>query len=307
MLVGKNFLPVDDQSQFEVSVRAPEGSSLQATSLEMERISTELRKIAGVTDTLTTVGGGQQQVVNAGTIYVKLSDIKARPKSQELVMADARELLAKFPTLRTAVQPVQAFSGGGFRNANVQFIIAGPDLKQLEVYSTKMVETMKTLPDAVDVDTTLISGKPELQLTVDRVKAADLGVRVGDVSQALNTLVAGQEATSFNEGTNQYEVHVRAVGNFRTSEEGLKRMIVPSAKVGLVTLDNLIKVSQGTGPSSIDRVNRQRQVTLLANTKPGGSAANIQTGINNAVKSLNLPAGYTTGYVGQSKEMGKAG
>ena len=307
MFVGKNFLPVDDQSQFEVSVRAPEGYSLQATSLEMERIASEIRKMTGVTDTLVTVGGGQQQVVNAGSIYVKLTDIKERPKSQETMMSDARELLKNFPDLRTAVQQVQAFSGGGFRNANVQFLISGPDLKQLEVYSKQVLEKMKSIPDAVDVDTTLISGKPELQLQVDRTKAADLGVKVGDISQALNTLVAGQEATTFNEGTNQYEVRVRALGDFRSSEEGLKRMIVPSAKLGWVTLDNVIKTSQGTGPSSVDRVNRQRQVTLLANTRPGGSAANIQAGINDAVKTLNLPAGYTTGYVGQSKEMGRAG
>jgi len=205
------------------------------------------------------------------------------------------------------VQPVAAFSGGGFRNANVQFVIAGPDLKKLEEYSNIVLEEMKKIPDAVDVDSTLISGKPELQLDVDRIKAADLGVRVGDVSQALNTLLAGQEATTFNQGTNQYEVRVRAINPFRTSEEGLARMIVPSSKVGWVTLDTVVKGSQGTGPASIDRVNRQRQVTLLANTAPGGSAANIQTGINQAVAQLNLPPEYTTGYVGQSKEMGRAG
>jgi HAE1 family hydrophobic/amphiphilic exporter-1 len=83
---------------------------------------------------------------------------------------------------------------------------------------------MKTIPDAVDVDSTLISGKPEVQLEIDRDTAADLGVRVGDVSQALNTLVAGQEATTFNEGTDQYEVRVRAINNFRTDVEGLKRL-----------------------------------------------------------------------------------
>ena len=308
MLVGKNFLPVDDQSQFEISVRAPEGSSLQATSLLMERIASELRKTKGVTDTLVTVGGGQAQVVNNGTIYVKLSDIADRPKSQEIMMSDARELLKQFPPeLRTGVQQVQAFSGGGFRNANVQFMIAGPDLKKLEEYSVKLLEKMKTIPDAVDIDSTLISGKPEVQLEVDRVKAADLGVRIGDVSQALNTLVAGTEATTFNEGTEGYEVRVRAINTFRNDIEGLKRMIVPSTKMGVVTLDNLVKVKEGTGPSSVERTNRQRQVTLLANTRPGGSAAEIQTAIDAAVKDLNIPAGYTTGYVGQSKEMGKAG
>ncbi len=308
MFVGKNFLPVDDQSQFDVTVRAPEGSSLSASSQLFERIATDIRKLDGVTDTLVTIGGGQQQVVNAGSIYVKLSDIKDRSKSQEDLMTATRELLKNYPPeLRTGVQQVAAFSGGGFRNANVQFLIAGPDLKKLEEYSEKIIAKMKSIPDAVDVDSTLISGKPEVQLEIDRDTAADLGVRVSDVSQALNTLVAGQEATTFNQGNEQYEVRVRAINSFRTDVEGLNRLIVPSSKVGWVTLDRLVKVKEGTGPSSVERTNRQRQVTLLANTKPGGSAANITAAIDQYVKELNIPAGYTTGYVGQSKEMGKAG
>jgi HAE1 family hydrophobic/amphiphilic exporter-1 len=84
-------------------------------------------------------------------------------------------------------------------------------------------------------------------------------------------------------------------------------VIVPSSKVGWVTLDRVIKAENGTGPSSIDRINRQRQVTLLANTRPGGSAASITAEIDKFVKTLNLPSEYKTGYVGQSKEMGKAG
>ena len=144
----------------------------------MERIATEIRKLGGVTDTLITVGGGQQQVVNSGTIYVKLTDIGERAKSQEQLMSDARDILKNYPPeLRTAVQQVQAFSGGGFRNANVQFFIGGPDLKGFEEYSEKILEKMKKIPDAVDVDSTLISGKPEVQLDVDRDTAADLGVR----------------------------------------------------------------------------------------------------------------------------------
>ncbi|MFN6962353.1 MAG: efflux RND transporter permease subunit [Pyrinomonadaceae bacterium] len=309
MFVGKNFLPVDDQSQYEVSVRAPEGYSLGATTQLLERIAARIRQQPGVTDTLVTVGGGQQQVVNSGSIYVKLTDIHERANDQQTLMAETREILAREfpPELRTAVQQVAAFSGGGFRNANVQFLVSGPDLKKLEEYSAKILEHMKTIPDAVDVDSTLISGKPEVQLTVDRDTAADLGVRVGDISQALNTLIAGQEATTFNQGTDQYEVRVRAVNPFRSSVDGLKRVIVPSSKVGWVTLDRVVKVSEGTGPSSVDRVNRQRQVTLLANTKPGGSAADITSKIDSFVRSLNLPPEYKTGYVGQSKEMGKAG
>jgi HAE1 family hydrophobic/amphiphilic exporter-1 len=307
LFVGKNFLPVDDQSQFEVSVRAPEGYSLSATSLMMERIASRIRELPGVTDTLTTVGGGTAQVVNSGTIYVKLTDIGQRQKSQEMLMSDTRELLKDFPDLRTGVQQVQAFSGGGFRNANVQFLISGPDLNKLKEYSEKILERMKSIPDAVDVDTTLISGKPEVRLNIDRAAAGDLGVRVADISQALNTLVAGQQATTYNEGSDQYEVWVRSVNSFRNDVSGLKQMIVPSTKLGWVTLDRLVTISEGTGPASVDRLNRQRQVTLLANTRPGGSAASITAAIDDYVKELKLPPGYQTGYVGQSKEMRKAG
>jgi HAE1 family hydrophobic/amphiphilic exporter-1 len=308
MFVGKNFLPVDDQSQYEVSIRAPEGYSLDASAQVFERIATDIRTLPGVTDTLVTIGGGQIPVVNNGTIFVKLTDIKNRERSQEELMSDTRELLKKYPReLRTGVQQVQAFSGGGFRNANVQFLIAGPDLKQLEKYSTAILEKMRAIPDAVDIDSTLISGKPEIQLEIDRKKAADLGVRIGDISQALNLLVAGQQVSTFNDGGDQFEVHVRAQNKFRADPERLKRLVVPSSKLGTVSLDQLVRYTEGTGPSSIERVNRKRQVTLLANTKPGGSATAIQAGIERAVKEANLSPEYTTGYVGQSKELGKAG
>ena len=308
MFVGKNFLPIDDQSQFEISVRTPEGYTLPATSALVEKIAADVRKMDGVTDTLTTIGGDRQQLVNSASIYVKLSDVGGRSKSQQDLMTDARQILAKYPNnLRTSVQQVQAFSGGGFRNANIQFMIAGPDLKKLEEYSAKLLEKLKAIPDVVDADSTLISGKPELRLEIDRTAAADLGVRVGDVSQALNTLVAGQEVTTFNQGTEQYEVRVRAIGEFRGDVEGLKRLIVPSSKIGWVTLDRVVKINEGSGPSAIDRLNRQRQVTLLANVKPGGSQDAVINELNKAVAEMKLDPTYKTGLVGQSKELGRAG
>jgi HAE1 family hydrophobic/amphiphilic exporter-1 len=308
MFVGKNFVPVDDQSQFEISVRAPEGSTLDSTTGLMDRIAQDIRKMPGVTDTLVTVGGGQQEQVNTASIYVKLSDIDQRKKTQDELMVDARELLKKYPPeLRTSVQQVAAISGGGFRNADIQYVVSGPDLDKLTALSDQLLAKMKTLPDVVDVDSTLITGKPELQLSIDRDKAADLGVRVGDIAQALNILVAGQQVSTYNQGTDQYEVRVRAIGEYRASEEGLKRMIVPSVKTGWVTLDNVVKVGRGTGPSSIDRLNRERQVTLLGNVRPGGSQSSILNAMNAYIATLKLEPGYSTGLAGRSKELGRAG
>jgi HAE1 family hydrophobic/amphiphilic exporter-1 len=313
MFVGKNFLPVDDQSQFELNVRAPEGNTLAATSGLAERIAADVRKLPGVTDTLTTIGGGQQEQVNVASIYVKLQPIEDRDVSQEDLMLRARaEILAKylkeFPgELRTSVQQVAAISGGGFRNADIQYVIGGPDLDKLTQYSEALLVKMKTLPDVVDADSTLVTGKPELRVIIDRARAADLGVRVSDIAQALNTLVAGQEVSTFNAGTDQYNVRVRSIGEFRASVEGLKRMIVSSSQVGWVSLDNLVRVEEGTGPSAIDRLNRQRQVMLLANVRPGGSQADVIQKMDGFVRELNIDSAYKTGLAGRSKELGRAG
>ncbi|HEY0430242.1 MAG TPA: efflux RND transporter permease subunit, partial [Pyrinomonadaceae bacterium] len=311
--VGKNFLPVDDQSQFELNVRAPEGSTLIATNALVQRIAADIRKLPGVRDTLTTIGGGQQEQVNVASIYVKLQPLKERSVSQSDLMVRTRsEVLAKylkeFPgQLRTSVQPVATISGGGFRNADIQYVIGGPDLDKLTKYSDALLAKMKTIPDVVDADSSLVTGKPEVRVVIDRARAADLGVRVGDIAQALNTLVAGQKVSTFNAGTDQHDVRVRAMGQFRSSVEGLQQMIVSSSKVGWVSLDNLVRVEEGTGPAAIDRLNRQRQVTLLANVKPGGSLADVIQKMNTFAKEVGIDSSYKTGLAGRSKELGRAG
>jgi HAE1 family hydrophobic/amphiphilic exporter-1 len=313
MFVGKNFLPVDDQSQFEVNVRAPEGSTLGSTSTLAERISADIRKMPGVTDTLTTIGGGQQEQVNVASIYVKLQPLDQRSVSQSDLMVRARsEVLPKYSKefpgqLRTSVQQVAAISGGGFRNADIQYVIGGPDLEKLTKYSEALLAKMKTIPDVVDADSSLVTGKPEVRVVIDRARAADLGVRVADIAQALNTFVAGQKVSTFNAGTDQYNVRVRAIGQFRASVEGLKQMIVSSSKNGWVSLDNLVRTEEGTGPSAIDRLNRERQVTLLANVKPGGSQAAVIQKMNQFAKEVGIDPAYKTGLAGRSKELGRAG
>jgi HAE1 family hydrophobic/amphiphilic exporter-1 len=309
--VGKNFLPVDDQAQFEINVRAPEGYTLSATSALAERMAADTRKLPGVTDTLVTIGSGQQQIVNLANIYVKLAPIEDRTISQNDLMLRARseivgKYLKEFPDqLRTSVNPVAAISGGGSRNADIQFVIGGPDLDKLNKYSDDMLAKMKKVPDIVDADSSLISGKPELRVVIDRARAADLGVRIGDIAQSLNTLVAGEKVSTFNAGIDEYNVRVRATGEFRANADSLSRLMVASQKIGWVTLDNLVHVEEATGPSAIDRLNRQRQVTLTANVKPGGSQAAIITQLTQFAADEHMDAAYTTGLAGRSKELGR--
>ena len=307
MFVGKNFLPADDQSQYNVLVRTPEGTSLAATTALTENIAKDLRALPGVEHTLMTAGGGADASVNTSSIYVKLTDLDQRNDSQEALMQKTRALLKRYPKEIHAGVEIVSSVGGNQSNADVQYYIQGPDLDQLQKYADILMTKMSQIPGATDADTTLRSGKPEVRLTINRPRAADLGVSVQDIEQALNTLVAGQVASTFNAGDDQYDVRVRAQEQYRTSAEGLSEMTVPSSKRGSVGLDEVVDIKSGSGPSAINRINRQRQVTLTANVLPGGSQAAILAGVNEAAAAMHMDADYKSGLAGASKELGRAG
>ena len=307
MFVGKNFLPKDDQSQYNVLIRTPEGTSLAATTQLGEQIATEIRKQPGVAHTLLSVGNSADKSVNNGSIFVKLTDLDQRNISQSDLMERTRALMKKFPPeIHTGVELVSSV-GGNQSNADIQYYIQGPDLQKLAEYADKLSVKMRTIPGLADVDSSLRSGKPEVRLDIDRPRAADLGVSVLDIEQALNTMVAGQRASTFNAGEDQYDVVVRAQEKFRGGVEGLAKLTVPSSRVGSVGLDEVVRIKPGTGPSAINRIARQRQVTLTGNVLPGGSQAEMLQTLNQMTADLHMGPDYRAGLAGTSKELGRTG
>ncbi len=306
MLAGMNFLPDDDESQFQVTVKAPEGTTLAATQSIMERIGRDVRTLPGVDTAMVIAGFGSRQVTNNGTIFVRLTPANERENSQTELMEQARQTLKGYPKeLKIAVQLVPAFGGGG--QSAIQYSIGGPDLEKLDQYSAAVLAKMEQDPNMVDVDRSLISGKPEVRVVVDRAKAADLGVDIATITQTLNTLMAGADVTTFNAGTDQYDVVLRADNVFRRDAQTLEQFTVPTSNGSLVTLGSLVKLEESSGPAGIDRLSRQRQVTLTANVPPGGSQSEAVASLQRYVDELNMEPGYQSVSSGQSKELGRAG
>jgi hydrophobic/amphiphilic exporter-1 (mainly G- bacteria), HAE1 family len=306
--VGFNFFPVDDQSEFEVTVRTPEGTSLRKTLEIAEQVSTGIRKVDHVDYTLMTIGDDQQRTQNQAKIYVKLADLAERSVSQFALMGRVRErVLPQFESynLRTIVAPVATISGGGRANADVSFMLLGPNLEQLDAYSRGLLDKLKRFPGVVDADTSLIVGKPELRASIDRQKAAELGVSISDIAQSLRLLVGGDQVSTYNENGEQYEVHIRAGEDFRTDAESISRLNVPSTRLGSVGLDSVAKLDEGTGPTQIERVSRQRQVMLTANLKPGFSQSDALKRLGDEVQVMKMLPGYSAGVAGSSKEIGR--
>ncbi len=309
IVASKNFMPVDDQAEFEINLRAPEGTSLEATEVLTNRVANAVRaRLPEVDYTLVTIGGDQSGTRNVATIYARLTPIEDRTRDQFEVMGVVRdEILPPLAEgLRTSVQQVATIGGGGSQNADVQFLINGPDLKALEEIGRQMVTEVKKTPGVVDVDSSLYVGKPELSVRLDRPKASDLGVQISDAAEALRLLVGGDQVTTFNEGSEQYEVHLRARAENRTTIDAIGALTVPSNRLGSVPLDNVARFTEGTAPSDINRLGRQRQVTIYANVLPGGSQAEVQTVMQTAFDRLSPGAGYRGGFTGRSKELGRA-
>ena len=308
-IVDKNFLPNDDQSEFEVNLRAPEGTSLESTEVLTNRIATAIRsRVPEVAYTVVSVAGDPAQTRNAGNIFVRLKPIEERTRDQFVVMDGIRsQILPAFAKdLRTSVQPVANIGGGGNQNADIQFIINGPDLGTLDRVSRQLVERVKTINGVVDVDTSLNTGKPELAVQLDRPKASDLGVQISDAAEALRLLVGGDQVTTYNEGGEQYQVHLRAQSGDRSTAQAIGTLTVPSSRLGAVSLDNVADFSPRSAPSDISRLSRQRQVTIVANLLPGASQSEVQNAILSEYQQTNPGPQYSGGFTGRSRELGRA-
>ena len=300
-----NFTPEDDQSQFDITMRAPEGTSLASMELLANRMSTAVRAIPEVEFTLVTVAGDAAGTLNTASMLVRLHPIEDRQRDQFAVMAQVRnEILPVYVKagIRTAVQQGGGPGGGG---GGIQFMVQGPDLAQLELYSEALREKALAIPGLVDVDTTLNAGKPEVSVYLDRPKAADLGVSVADAADAIRLLVAGDQVTTFNDAGEQYEVHLRAEEVNRSTTEAIAGLPVPSSRLGIVSLDNIASFTRGDSPATISRMGRQRQVTLNANMLPGTSQGAAQEQIAAAAADLNFGSEYRADFVGRSRELNR--
>ncbi len=312
-VMGFNLIPRDDQSEYEVSITTPEGFSLDRTTKVVTEIEQRLKKeLPGTEHTFIQVGqttGGRvvkgEGNVTRGTIYVRMTDLEARSYTQFDVQNKARVILQDYPDLRASVNDVSAFQGSS-RPQTFQVNLSGPDLEQLARYGDQLIGRLKEQSGLMDLDTSLSLRKPEVQVIVDREAASDLGIPVQTVADSLRVLVGGLPVTKFRDGGQQYDVWLRARPENRSTEENLYDLTLPSPTLGVVQLTSLAKLKDARGPTEIERLTRERIVTVLANPEsiPLGEAVNRADGF---LKEMKLAPGYSYLFSGQAKTLAETG
>jgi HAE1 family hydrophobic/amphiphilic exporter-1 len=299
--VGKDFSPRDDTSDFNIVLTMPEGSSLEASADMSAAIEAELRGVEGVERIFTTIGsarGGDD--VTEVQMYVQIVDLERRDYPMTRVQKQARELLRRYPDLRPSVQDIGGLGGGG-RNTALGFSLRGPELAVLMEYADKLMAAMRATPGFVDVDSSAAVRKPEVRVKIDRERAADLGVRAGEIAAALRTMIGGEPISKIREGAEQYDLWLRLQAADRRDLEALRGLPIAS-RAGLVRLEALATFERERGAAQIDRLGRIRQVEIGSNLDrlPLGDAVEL---VKAKVAELGLPQEYEVVFGGRAKTM----
>ena len=305
--VPKGFTPANDVAEFDVNVRAPEGTSLAETRLQAERVAREIRALPGVTHTLLTIGNDSSVTRNLANIFVHLVDPRLRKEDQFAIMDRVRkEVIPRQPKdLRINVSQTAQISSGQSQ-ALVQYTLSGPDLSHLSRFANKILDRFRLARGAVDVDSNLVVGNPEVHVEIDRERAGNLGVDVADVANALELLVGGLKVSTYQEGGNDYDIRARADAGYRADLSGISVMTVQTKSGQTVPLSSVVKLVSTTGPSQINRLARQRQVTITANVAPGVGQSDVSDALVNIIKDQHLPPEYHAVPAGTTKETGRA-
>jgi hydrophobe/amphiphile efflux-1 (HAE1) family protein len=346
--VKQEYIPSDvDESEFEVLVFGPEHMSLAAMDEAMQALAKEARETKGVALTLASGGGNFLSKVNQGYMYVRTVSheertltparlwnglIHGRPleafrgnyKQRDVMMA-LRQRFRKFTDMRTQVRNIAGFNIGG-GTFDVDLALRGPELEKLAEYGETLKQKARQLGGIVDVDTTLRLDKPELRVTIDRQRAADLRVDTSQIATALRLMVGGDDQVSrFHDPENNedYDVQIRLMPEFRGNLSTISRLYVSRdttstnaatgapAQInlapggGLVRLDNVVKIERAAIASRIDRTDRQRETRVRAMIAPGYGQADRIEALKKAAAGMNLPAAYQTFVTGKAREMEK--
>ncbi len=327
--VKQEFIPSNvDEAEFDIRITGPEGASLAAMDGAMKKIEEDIRSIPGVTMVQANVGGSFLGNTNAGSMYVRIEPHEKRvfsierlvmetfhgqPKvafegnySQRDIMQEVRKRMRKYAGVRASVRNFESFRVGGGGNFDIDFVFRGPDLVDLSRFAEQLRDKSRELGGIVDADTTLKLDKPEVRVFIDRDRAADMGVDARDLGTSLRLMVGGdQEVSRFRDPKfdEDYDVRLRLSEPDRNDPALLSNLYLPRTNGEPVQLISLARLEQGQAPSRIDRLDRQRSVSLRAGIAPGFAQSDRIEALRQAVVDMNLPPGYTTTVTGKAREL----
>ncbi|MCR9295853.1 MAG: efflux RND transporter permease subunit [bacterium] len=346
-LVPRDYVPLNvDESEFEVRAEAQQGVNMLAMRKTIDRVEAVLQEMDGIDSVLTTLGTRGGSDINRASMFVRLKDSRERSFSLERLwqgmlkgdpgeafrgnfsqrekMAEVRRALNKIPDLQLSVRNLTSLRQGA--PVDIDLAITGPDADRLLSFSTELRERAKQIPGLVDVYSTLEIDNPELLATINRERAASLGVEVREIADTLRVAVGGDDRVSrYLDRTagDAYDIELRLVGIDRNDIPSISQLYVranPSLPTAgevsfeepilgrpdsrtLTRIDNVVDFQFNTAASRIDRLSRQRMVAVRANIADGYALADRVDALEQAAEEIGIPLGFDVEVLGGGREL----
>ncbi len=304
-IVGTGGFPHGERPEFNLSVQTPSGSSLAQTDQSVRRIERILRRQPEIGD-LATVVGSTDGSSDVATINVKL---KLSTKESRGYQDRLRPLLSDIPGATITFLEAQSMGGGAFaalQQLPVLIKIKGTNLADLNKASEDVKQAMQSINGLVDLNSDNRPPKPEIQIQVERARASRLGIGTFQVASLMRSLVDGDLASKYREGEKLIDIRVRAAEDVRNNLDELRRVYLPNMRGGSITLDQVARLQNMSGPTAIRRANRTRQIAVGANVLRGRPLNEITQMVNTALAQVHFPKGISyewSGQVEQSRQM----
>lgn len=294
-----------DRSEFQGAIELPIGYGIEASMEAAANVQTALSGIADVTDVFVTAGAGSQAKVNQLDIYARLTPKQDRSIDQFEIMDQARDALAEAvpQATKSSLVEVPWVSGGGITSADIEYVIRGSNLETINAYVEPLMSAMRQSGAFVDVRSTYEVGRPELQIVVDRLRAGDLGVSARQLATTSRIMVGGLDAGTFEADGQRYDVRVRLEEPQRQQLRQLEQIQVRAANGVLIDLASLATLKTATGPAQIDRQDRARKISILANSGVGMALGTSMEVLNDLIADRQLPPGMTATFEGQARRL----
>lgn len=298
-----------DRAEFLATVELPFGAGMEETRIVASRVAHAISGVREVRTVFYTIGSDTQQSVNKASFYVGLTGKDERRDSFIPIMDETRVAMQRAApeAKHISLADVPWISGGGFADFAMMYVLQGPDLAVLEEKANQVAARMRQSPLFADTKTSYDSGKPEVQVQVDRRRAADLGVPVRALAETVRATVGGMKAGSFEEYGQRYDVRVRLEENQRDDISKLSLIQVRAANGSLIDISNVARFEVAEGPAQIERQNRARRIAILANNPEGSALGPASDELEKYLNDLDLPAGYSWSAEGRSKRMKETG
>lgn len=298
---GMEFIPMEDNSEFQVFTKAPVGTSLQEMKSKMKPMLEKMESDENIEYTVLSIGYNSAEEIHKAKIYAKLKPVVQRNISQEDVVQHYTNEFKNINDMVVTVEEVAPFDTGT-SNAPVQIVVTGDDLNVLDETTHKIIKLLEQTKGVVNIDRDYESGKPEIKIDIVRENAQRAGVSAHEIAGILSSAYSSDRAISYyEENGREFDITLRFEDQYRSSIDDIKKLQVKNSDGEFVSLEGLINFQEHEGTASINRYDRERKVMITTGIY-GTSLDSIMNVVDEKIGDI-LPDGYNYRYTGDIENM----